>query len=240
MSGLTLEECSTYFFTNSLEMLSWKQTKDKITITLKPPPGTAKAEKVNIPTNDDPKSKLNQFCQKKCRTLITKNDVVYTVENTTNENGLKAFQATVTLACLDSISFAGQICNDKKTAEKSAAQEALNHYADDTATFEPPAKKQKTVAAGVVGAVAAPANTSGKSMLNMMLAKILKKPLSKTDVTYESEQIQGVGFQVTVQLPCLPDEWSSKSWSGEAAPKKSDAEHSAAAAACEDLKAYPM
>lgn len=242
MSGATWDECSTYCLTNSLEVANWRQQKDKIIITLKGTPsvpGVPKAEKVpgEGPTNDDAKTKLNQFCQKKCRKVITKTDVVYNCDQVQSDVGI-SYQASVTLNCLEAISFAGAVCGDKKTAEKSAAQEALTHFADevDTILDQPAAKKQKKEKSETDKTPSVFGAGAGKSELNMALAKILKRPLSKQDAVYETEKIEGVGFQSTLKLPNLPEEWASKSWAGEAMAKKTDAEHSAAQIAAEDIK----
>jgi len=256
-SGTTWEECSAYIYGNALEIASWRQQKDKIIIHLKGKnmpttglDGLTVMKELN-PVNDDPKTRLNQFCQRKCKSVITKNDVIYTNEQVATDTGAPGFQSSVTLNCLEGISFAGAVCSDKKSAEKSAAAEALNHYADEIEILAtaPAGKKRKTAVDGsaVEGGAGAPKEPSPfsgkgcdspKSQLNQMLSKILRKPLTKADVEYETENIEGVGFQSTIRLPCLPGEWASMSWAGEAFPKKTDAEHSAASIACDALKDY--
>lgn len=258
-SGTSWEECSAYIYGNSLEIASWRQQKDKIIISLKGNPmptagldGLTVMKQLN-PLNDDPKTKLNQFCQRKCKSIITKNDVIYTTEHVSDLMGAPGYQSSVTLNCLEGISFAGAVCSDKKSAEKSAASEALTHYADeiDLLACMPSTKKRKTAAAAgddslggdslskEPSAFAGTGCDSPKSQLNQALSKLLRKPLSKTDVVYETEKIEGVGYQSTIKLPCLPGEWGdSMSWAGEAFAKKTDAEHSAASIACAALKDY--
>merc|ERR1711971_709234 len=113
---------------------------------------------------------------------------------------------------------------------------ALNHYADDVEALAsaPKEKKRKTEPKegeeGETGpsAFAGTGSSAPKAELNVAISKILKRVLSKTDVVYESEKVEGVGFQATVKLPCLPGDWNSLSWTGEAYAKRTDAEHSAA------------
>uniref|UniRef100_A0A7S2PZ83 DRBM domain-containing protein n=1 Tax=Zooxanthella nutricula TaxID=1333877 RepID=A0A7S2PZ83_9DINO len=101
--------------------------------------------------NGDPKSTLNMFVQRHCKKIITKEDIVY---STLSSNG--QYQATVTVACLDGVQFAGEIARTAKDAEKSAATMALTHYADEVAVAlaQPKStnnKKRKASAAGIGG-----------------------------------------------------------------------------------------
>mmetsp|Transcript_3475 Transcript_3475/g.5780 ORF Transcript_3475/g.5780 Transcript_3475/m.5780 type:complete len:642 (-) Transcript_3475:104-2029(-) len=79
----------------------------------------------------DPKAALVQFCQRFCKRSITKMDIQYNSAKV-HPNGT---QATVKLHCLQGQEFAGEICNNARDAEKSAAQQALQFYAVDVATL---------------------------------------------------------------------------------------------------------
>mmetsp|Transcript_88797 Transcript_88797/g.197327 ORF Transcript_88797/g.197327 Transcript_88797/m.197327 type:complete len:528 (+) Transcript_88797:105-1688(+) len=82
----------------------------------------------------EPKGALNHYCQKKCRRPINKNDVVYTIM----PQGPGRWQATVRLNCMNGQEFAGELRQQQKDAEKSAAEQALKYFgAGGTATVTP-------------------------------------------------------------------------------------------------------
>lgn len=78
----------------------------------------------------DPKRALNELCQKACRRPISKQDVVYTGA----PRGRGAWQVNLSVNCLGGQEFRGEICYDRRDAEKSAAEQALHFYAKDPAT----------------------------------------------------------------------------------------------------------
>eukprot|EP00927_Polykrikos_kofoidii_P000761 TRINITY_DN10291_c0_g1_i1.p1 TRINITY_DN10291_c0_g1~~TRINITY_DN10291_c0_g1_i1.p1 ORF type:complete len:357 (+),score=65.55 TRINITY_DN10291_c0_g1_i1:99-1169(+) len=106
----------------------------------------------------DPKTALNQFCQKYARRPITKEDIVYT----TNKYGTE-FQSIVQLNCLQGEQFAGETHTHVRGAEKSAAQQALLAHASTIASL-PVARAKGAVqknARGGVGVGIAGADGSG-------------------------------------------------------------------------------
>lgn len=79
----------------------------------------------------DAKTGLNQFCQRYCSRPVTKTDIVYT----TTKFGTNQFQAIVKLNCFEGQEYAGELAANTKEAEKSAAQQALQAYANVIASL---------------------------------------------------------------------------------------------------------
>mmetsp|Transcript_22296 Transcript_22296/g.56789 ORF Transcript_22296/g.56789 Transcript_22296/m.56789 type:complete len:369 (-) Transcript_22296:163-1269(-) len=79
----------------------------------------------------DAKTGLNQFCQRYCSRPVTKTDIVYT----TTKFGTNQFQAIVKLNCFEGQEYAGELAANTKAAEKSAAQQALQAYANVIASL---------------------------------------------------------------------------------------------------------
>lgn len=202
-----------------------------------------------MPEEMDGKTALNQFCQKYCQRPLTKDDIAYT----TNKFGVQ-YQAIVRLACLQGEQYAGETRLNPKDAEKSAAQQALTAHAQDAAALPSAAmreaqkkqaksvrlREQRLVAEGG----AAPAEGLGlaavsqaenpaitpKVQLNTMCMKIAQRYLKKGETAYTTQQVLG-GYQATVQLSCLPDDWANRVWAGEVSASKREAEQSVAAIA---------
>mmetsp|Transcript_59110 Transcript_59110/g.155675 ORF Transcript_59110/g.155675 Transcript_59110/m.155675 type:complete len:384 (+) Transcript_59110:97-1248(+) len=79
----------------------------------------------------DAKTGLNQFCQRYCSRPVTKTDIIYT----TTKFGDNQFQAIVKLNCFEGQEYAGELAANTKEAEKSAAQQALQAYANVIASL---------------------------------------------------------------------------------------------------------
>jgi len=195
--------------------------------------------------NGDPKTMLNQFCQKYCKKVISKADVVYEMVKFGDQ-----YQATLTLHCIQGAQFAGEPATNQKQAEQNAASIALENYAAEIATLPAStsknSKKRKAAdgpAAGGGGPVAAntgggdPSNNS-RCLLNSALMKILARPCTKEDMSKTSVST-AAGYQCTLTIPSLPGEWAGMAWAGEAAPNMKDAEESAATYAIEALRQDP-
>merc|ERR1719219_1397329 len=71
-----------------------------------------------------------------------------------------------------------------------------------------------------------------KVSLNTICMKLLKRPMRKGEVLYETHNTAR-GFQSTVRLPCLPGEMGELAWAGEVAQQQKQAEQNAAAQALE-------
>mmetsp|Transcript_22469 Transcript_22469/g.57344 ORF Transcript_22469/g.57344 Transcript_22469/m.57344 type:complete len:529 (+) Transcript_22469:3-1589(+) len=176
----------------------------------------------------NPKSELNQFCQKKLQKMITKDDITFAVQKYGNQ-----FQATVTLACMGGLAFAGEVAAQSKQAEQNAAAAAVAHHAGEIATLKtaPPApkgQKRKAADAGLPGAP--PATNAGTNMmtLNSALSKILKRPLTKEDIKCQTLKIDE-GCQTTISLPGMPTEWAQLAWAGEVGQNEKQTKEYAAA-----------
>mmetsp|Transcript_124057 Transcript_124057/g.312361 ORF Transcript_124057/g.312361 Transcript_124057/m.312361 type:complete len:374 (+) Transcript_124057:59-1180(+) len=190
--------------------------------------------------NGDSKTQLNQFCQKYCKKVISKADVIYESMKIGDQ-----YQTTLTLACIGGAQFAGEPAVNQKQAEQNVAKIALEHYAEEVAslpvTVSKNNKKRKasasvSVDAGTI-AVADP-SMNNRCLLNTALMKILKRPVTKEDVNKSNTQT-ALGFQCTIAIPGLPAEWAGLAWAGEAASNLKDAEESAATYTLEALRQDP-
>jgi len=198
----------------------------------------------------EPKGALNHFCQRYCQRSVTKEDVVYT-----SAKYDKVFQATVTLSCIEGQQFVGEVAPNLKDAEKNAARQALLYFEPMVDQLPPPTgksnnnKKRKTpegspgqvfeepaAKRAVLGDGEASENPAmtPKVHLNNVCMKLLKRPLTKGEILYETNNT-AQGFQSTVRLPCLPGEMGELAWAGEVAPQTKQAEQNAAAQALEAI-----
>lgn len=197
---------------------------------------------------EEPKTQLNTFCQKHLRVPITKNDIVYT----TALYGT-VYQSTVKLNCMGGVEFAGETAPNQKEAEKNAARMAVSNYAAEIAALgglgpgKTGGKKRKASALGEEGATpgesanaaATPEVMSSKADLNTICMKITRRALTKEEIVFQTVQTVS-GYQCTVSLPCLPNEWSTMAWAGEVADTKKVAEQFAAKYALDAIKVDPQ
>lgn len=210
----------------------------------------------------DPKTGVNMFCQRYCSRPVAKDDIVYT---THKHSG--GYQSTVMLNCIEGHEFAGEVASTAKDAEKSAAKQVLEFFATEIASMPVSGSKQTKKRKAVLQGEAVPAGQllpgtiqalsalgeadpklpkiepepvkTAKGELNACCSKILRRVMQKGEVMYETNMVPG-GFQSTVQLPGLPDEWGNQVWAGEVCAKKTDAEQSVAAIALEAISADPQ
>jgi len=185
----------------------------------------------------DHKAELNQFLQKHCKRPLTKGDIVYTV----SKFGMQS-QAIVKLNCLGGQEYAGHLCADAKSAERSAAEQALQaNYLLVQSTKDQPKRMMSgedafsTEKKAKIDPTMNPAITP-KTELNALIGKISKKVLAKGETLYVANKI-GSHYQATVQSAALPDEWASRAWAGELCATRQQAEQSAAEQALKDIKA---
>merc|ERR1712232_1003777 len=82
------------------------------------------------------------------------------------------------------------------------------------------------------------ADKTGKLLLNELAMKIVMRTLTKGEISYESAQVDE-GWQSTVTLPFLPDEWAASEWTGEVGTDRRTAEHNAASVAAASLQEAP-
>lgn len=213
----------------------------------------------------DPKSAVVLFCQRYVSRPVAKDDIVYVVQKHP-----EGHQATIKLNCIEGHEFAGEFAANPKDAEKNAAKQVLDFYADLIATMPASGKhnKNKRKAPGEVESMAMVPITdvglqvnaaedpvakmqrlmpmpmpsevmrTSKSELNSHCSKILRRVMNKGEVLYETNNVPG-GFQATVQMPGLPDEWGTQVWAGEVSAKKADAEQSVASIALDAIQADP-
>jgi len=188
--------------------------------------------------NRDPKTAVNQFCQRFCNRPVNKEDVVFTVSKYPT-----GYQATVKLNCIEGQEFAGEVATTQKEAEALASQQILDFYAEQIDNMRKPPKKKKKRAAShsmLPGTRPLPgpeldASISAKGNLNAHVGKILRRVLEKDEIVYETQQVVG-GYQSTVRMPGLPDDWGLQIWAGEVCVKKQDAEQSVAAQALDAIR----
>jgi len=77
---------------------------------------------------------------------------------------------------------------------------------------------------------------TSKSTLNVVCMKLLKRPMQKGEIAYDTQQTPG-GFQSILRLPCLPEPWSTRQWTGKVSMNRKTAEQDAAETALVDIKA---
>lgn len=179
----------------------------------------------------DPKTELNQFCQKYCQRPVTKTDIVYVTSKFGHQFGYQ-FQAIVKLNCLQGQEYAGSPSNNPKEAEKSAAQQALAAHAPQIAALPLSTTKAKPPEDGQNPAI------TPKTKLNSMCMRIAKRYLQKGEMEYESRKVPG-GYQATVKLSALPGEWKDRLWAGQVFTTKQKAEQSAAEIALMQIQEDP-
>lgn len=197
----------------------------------------------------DPKTALNQYCQRYCSRPVTKNDIVYMH----TKFDVNQFQAIVKLNCMAGQEYAGEVCPSAKEAEKSAANQALQAYrAVALPAPQPRIKKKKSpgtdpetgeaVTGEEIEDAENPALTD-KVRLNAACMRIVKRALQKGETVYACRQLSlgkvQDGFAATVQLPCLPGKWADRTFQGEACSNKQAAAQSAASVALRDIMADP-
>ena len=104
----------------------------------------------------DAKTSLNLFLQRFCQRPVTKTDMVYTVQKQYGQ-----FQAVLALPCIEgSPEFMGGLGSTAKDAEKLAAEQALEAFANEIANLPPSKtqlKQQERAAQAAAGSEAAQA-----------------------------------------------------------------------------------
>lgn len=174
----------------------------------------------------DYKSKLLQAVSKKIKRPLKKGEVLYNV--IPDDNGFKC--VLVAEGLLDASHESGALAKSKRAAEHAAAKAALEAEfpamaaeAKLAATFnasQPPREIMVLNSTAVA--------VDGKSQLMQIMQTRLRRPVTKSDVVYETQDLatsQGVGFQATVSLPTYRP---AASWKGELAQSRKAAEKSAA------------
>mmetsp|Transcript_69517 Transcript_69517/g.224920 ORF Transcript_69517/g.224920 Transcript_69517/m.224920 type:complete len:429 (-) Transcript_69517:178-1464(-) len=183
------------------------------------------------------KTELVKALQAHSKRTMTKGDVVYTVAKIDVQ-----FQATVRLNCLGGQEFAGEVLDQEKAAEQSAAQQALLANAvwlPAEPVMVPPAPKMPALTMlPHVGVPAVPAKRKDpeplnpKSELVMFLQRYLRRTMTKEDIVYEHGKNE-TGFQAHVTLACL----EGRQFIGEVCAGQKLSEASAASLALQALQA---
>lgn len=176
----------------------------------------------------DPKTELNQLCQRTCQRPVTRSDVEYVTSKFGQQFGHQ-FQSVVKLNCFQGQEYAGDLAPNPKEAERSAAQHALSAHA---AQLQPTVPKTKERVGGMSEADN-PAITP-KTKLNSLCMRIAKRYLQKGETAYECRKVPG-GYQATVRLSALPGDWKDRLWAGQVFTTKQKAEQSAAEIALKQI-----
>lgn len=174
------------------------------------------------------KSELVMFLQRFLGRSMTKEDLVYKVEEVGDQ-----FQATVRLACHNNEEHVGEISATDKEAMQSAAQIALDCFAPEIAAMPPPTKSKRQrgkdrpegqlMGEGRTDGRADGEPTNFKSVLVQTLQDHCRRAMTKADVIYSSIKV-GDLYQSTVTLQCL----QGMAYVGEPAPIEKKAEQAAA------------
>eukprot|EP00928_Gymnodinium_smaydae_P002477 TRINITY_DN10886_c0_g1_i1.p1 TRINITY_DN10886_c0_g1~~TRINITY_DN10886_c0_g1_i1.p1 ORF type:complete len:734 (-),score=132.30 TRINITY_DN10886_c0_g1_i1:162-2363(-) len=175
------------------------------------------------------KSELNKIVTRFLRRPLTSEDVLYC----TVDSGSDGFRTTVVVG---TSSFQGEVLPRKKDAEQSAAQKAVEYFADQTPNFASESASANAGAGGLSaleGAVDRRINGEGplgadnsKSALNELVMRLVGRALCKGDVVYTHRKIGENSFVSSVHVPALPA--FEERVEGEPMPTRKDAEHSAA------------
>eukprot|EP00747_Dinoflagellata_sp_TGD_P183221 gnl/TRDRNA2_/TRDRNA2_37950_c0_seq1.p1 gnl/TRDRNA2_/TRDRNA2_37950_c0~~gnl/TRDRNA2_/TRDRNA2_37950_c0_seq1.p1 ORF type:complete len:714 (+),score=172.76 gnl/TRDRNA2_/TRDRNA2_37950_c0_seq1:43-2184(+) len=212
------------------------------------PQEAAEDEPVYYDTTTNPKTMLNAFCQIAAGKSMGmgKDPLRYSTEQVGGK-----YLATVTLPMvLGSKSYTGQMCNNQKAAEQAAAAAAIEANEATIASVGPLVNKNPDWVKAMKGRTKPkkvehplnPANftqdgdhNNHKTNLSTVVTKMLKRSVTKGDVTYESVQVQGGEFQSTLTMPSLPSPWGDCQWVGSTAATKVKAEQYAAGEALQAL-----
>merc|ERR1711862_94669 len=76
-------------------------------------------------------------------------------------------------------------------------------------------------------------------MGQMVVMKLLKRTLTKGEIIYESNLVEGGGHQSVVTVPDFDGSGRQMMWTGEVAQSKQGAEHNAARLAVQEILAMP-
>jgi len=196
------------------------------------------------PGDADAKTRLNQFCQRYCQRPVTKQDVLYSM----TRFGKNECQAVVRLNCMEGQEFAGELCENAKDAEKSAALQAMAAYSaimDSLPATKPGGKKKSGEGGGGKTGEGVPPGENPaltpKVKLNALCMKIIKRPLQKDETLYETVEVGNgksqSGYQTTVRFPVLPGDWATKAFAGQVCEQKVKAEQDAASIALAAMEA---
>jgi hypothetical protein len=190
------------------------------------------------------KSLLGEFITKYTLTCCSKQSIKYVTEQFGHQ-----YQTVITLVSLGKRRlgkpppvFAGDLCNTKKDAEFSAAQRALDAYAEKIAALDmvPKTKKAKTSGGGSECGTGVP-KISSYGRLTTYCAKLRKGQCSmKRGGWMQSDciEVEG-GFQCLLQVPCLPDALGQVTWIGNVGQTKKLAEEDSASRACQAIEDIP-
>jgi len=186
------------------------------------------------------KSSLNELVMKLSGHPLTTGDVVYTVKSSPP----KWFKAVVKVMAIDRTrDFEGDSKARKRDAEQSAAQQALAYYLgklrgdSDTSTAQPISLGEKTgLGDGLLPACEQDLTQNFKSVLNEIVTKVLRRPMTAQDVVYTTEPRQDGLFVSSVKVLAIEGQCS---FSGGAKTRKKDAEQSAAEKAAQHFQSLP-
>eukprot|EP00929_Paragymnodinium_shiwhaense_P052498 TRINITY_DN2629_c0_g5_i1.p1 TRINITY_DN2629_c0_g5~~TRINITY_DN2629_c0_g5_i1.p1 ORF type:complete len:379 (+),score=92.69 TRINITY_DN2629_c0_g5_i1:53-1138(+) len=182
------------------------------------------------------KTLLNTHLMRYTKRPLSKDDLHYDLAEC-----VEGFQATLTINALEECpAFIGQPAKSHKQAHQNAAYEAMQVYAGEFGLDLN--ALSGGFAAGTMDPAAADAmrremngSATPKCKLNEYVAKVIRRPLVKNEVEYETSPVAEGGFQSAVTLHPLPDEYAGQTIVGEVAQDKKAAEQSAAEQANEWL-----
>lgn len=86
------------------------------------------------------------------------------------------------------------------------------------------------------------ASNSNKTTLNTMCMKIVRRPLTKGEIQFDTQEVEDGalrGFQTTISCASLPGEWAETFFTGEVCSAAKEAEENAASVAISELQSDP-
>eukprot|EP00929_Paragymnodinium_shiwhaense_P025415 TRINITY_DN15376_c0_g1_i1.p1 TRINITY_DN15376_c0_g1~~TRINITY_DN15376_c0_g1_i1.p1 ORF type:complete len:664 (+),score=192.86 TRINITY_DN15376_c0_g1_i1:149-2140(+) len=184
------------------------------------------------------KSTLNELVMKISGRPLAAGDVIYAVKA-----GLpREFQASVKAAAIDENRlFEGTLQARKRDAEQSAAEAVLQHYIDTQREKGEHIKLVKVAApTNVVVPVTRDDQSNSddkdprnfKSALNEIITKVVRRPMTASDVVYNTQQFGQSQYVSSVKIVALEGDME---FAGESRPRRKTAEQSAAEKAVEKL-----
>jgi hypothetical protein len=166
------------------------------------------------------KQKLVEAVARKNGRTIKKEEVTYVTICPDESAKPPKYTSTVSSPLLSSEHVSAEPQPSKRQAESAAAQSALKvEFPEEYQKATGPPKGQKRKADDF--------KLEGKSLLCSIASKILGRPITKEDISYETEEVAGSDPKKYVSTVSVPAHNKSK-YKGDEKESKKDAEHAAA------------
>lgn len=176
-------------------------------------------------------TELNNTIQKIIKRNLTKGEVAYKIEKV--DGGYVATVTTPKMSdAYDQKEHSGEMKDTEVEAKESAATVAVADILADEElkTIHDTPKPEKDM-----GEKPGPDAPREKGKFRNAVLKIVRKDLTSADIVWETNEVEGGGWQSTLTAPCLPGKWKDINMVGEVCDDQTAAEHSAAAIGLKQL-----